>query len=225
MFDVENPEVGVSFAEAVVLAESKFGTIGTVGSYSPPRSPGKYKGAGVGPSPAYSYSAAVAEVDVDPDTGIVIVERVWIAHDIGKSINPMLVMGQVEGSVYMGLGEILMEEMAYRGEPQRRAQVSLDARIQEPDDDGDVRRQDLSDRRSRSEWTIRREGSWTGTVAAGAAGGRQCGLQRGRRAHRRSADHAGESFESADAKNQEAAMGVMVPTQFRQSNGPSLCAC
>src|SRR5258705_4371092 len=115
VFDVENPDVGVSFAEAVVLAESKFGTIGTVGSYSPPRSPGKYKGSGVGPSPAYSYSAAVAEVDVDPDTGIVVVERVWIAHDIGKSINPMLVMGQVEGRVYMGLGEILMEEMVYRG--------------------------------------------------------------------------------------------------------------
>jgi 4-hydroxybenzoyl-CoA reductase alpha subunit len=115
VFDVENPEVGVSFAEAVVLAESKFGTIGTVGSYSPPPSPGKFKGAGVGPSPAYSYSAAVAEVDVDPSTGIVVVERIWIAHDIGQSINPMLVMGQVEGSVYMGLGEILMEEMAYRG--------------------------------------------------------------------------------------------------------------
>jgi 4-hydroxybenzoyl-CoA reductase subunit alpha len=114
VFDVENPEVGVSFAEAVVLAESKFGTIGTVGSYSPPRSPGKYKGAGVGPSPAYSYSAAIAEVDVDPETGIVVVERIWIAHDIGKSINPMLVMGQVEGSVYMGLGEALMEEMTYR---------------------------------------------------------------------------------------------------------------
>ena len=113
-FDVENPDVGVSFAEAVVLAESKFGTIGTVGSYTPPRSLGKYKGAGVGPSPAYSYSAAVAEVDVDPSTGIVTVDRVWIAHDIGKSINPVLVMGQVEGSVYMGLGEILMEEMSYR---------------------------------------------------------------------------------------------------------------
>jgi len=115
VFDVENPELGVSFAEAVVLAESKFGTIGTVGSYTPPGSPGKYKGAGVGPSPAYSYSAAVAEVDVDSETGIVTVERIWIAHDIGKSINPVLVMGQVEGSVYMGLGEILMEEMAYRG--------------------------------------------------------------------------------------------------------------
>jgi CO/xanthine dehydrogenase Mo-binding subunit len=114
VFDVENPELGVSFAEAVVLAESKFGTIGTVGSYSPPQSPGKFKGSGVGPSPAYSYSAAVAEVDVNPDTGIVVVEKVWIAHDIGRSINPMLVIGQVEGSVYMGLGEILMEEMAYR---------------------------------------------------------------------------------------------------------------
>jgi CO/xanthine dehydrogenase Mo-binding subunit len=114
VFDVENPDTGVSFAEAVVLAESKFGTIGTVGSYTPPRSPGKYKGSGVGPSPAYSYSSAVAEVDVDPDTGIVVVERVWIAHDIGKSINPMLVMGQVEGSVYMALGETLMEEMTYR---------------------------------------------------------------------------------------------------------------
>src|SRR5436190_8313598 len=114
VFDLENPEKTMSFVDAVWLAESKFGTIGTVGSYSPPVSPGKYKGSGVGPSPAYSYSAAVAEVDVEPTTGIITVERVWIAHDIGKSINPVLVMGQVEGSVYMGLGEILMEEMAYR---------------------------------------------------------------------------------------------------------------
>lgn len=115
VFDVEDAQRGITFAEAVQLAEAKFGTIGTVGSYTPPRSPGKYKGAGVGPSPAYSYSAAVAEVDVDPETGIVAVNRVWIAHDIGQSINPALVMGQVEGSVYMGLGEVLMEEMAYRG--------------------------------------------------------------------------------------------------------------
>jgi 4-hydroxybenzoyl-CoA reductase alpha subunit len=115
VFDVENPEVGVTFAEAVVLAESKYGTIGTVGSYVPPRSPGKFKGAGVGPSPAYSYSAAVAEVDVDIETGYVNVPRIWVAHDIGRSLNPMLVMGQVEGSIYMGLGEALMEEMVYRG--------------------------------------------------------------------------------------------------------------
>jgi CO/xanthine dehydrogenase Mo-binding subunit len=113
-FDVEDPEKGMSFADAVVLAEAKFGTIGTVGSYTPPPSAGRYRGAGVGPSPAYSYSAAVVEIDVDPETGIYTVPKVWIAHDVGKCINPVLVVGQVEGSVYMGLGEILMEEMAYR---------------------------------------------------------------------------------------------------------------
>jgi CO/xanthine dehydrogenase Mo-binding subunit len=114
VFDVEDPSAGMTFADAVVLAESKFGTIGTVGSYSPPPSPGRYRGAGVGPSPAYSYSAAVVEVDVDPETGIYTVPTVWIAHDVGKCINPVLVVGQVEGSVYMGLGEAMMEEMAYR---------------------------------------------------------------------------------------------------------------
>ena len=115
VFDVENPEKGMSFVDAVWLAETKFGTLGTVGSYKPPAARGKFKGSGIGPSPAYSYTAAVAEVDVNPETGVVAVPRIWIAHDIGQSINPVLVMGQVEGSVYMGLGEALMEEMAYRG--------------------------------------------------------------------------------------------------------------
>ena len=115
VFDAEDPGRGVSFAEAVQLAEAAEGTVGTVGSYTPPKSAGRYRGAGVGPSPAYSYSAAVAEVDVDPQTGIVVVPRIWIAHDVGRSINAAAVMGQVEGSVYMGLGEALMEEMAYRG--------------------------------------------------------------------------------------------------------------
>jgi 4-hydroxybenzoyl-CoA reductase subunit alpha len=114
--DTQDPTRGISFAEAVQLAEAAEGTIGTVGSYTPPRSAGKYRGAGVGPSPAYSYSACVAEVDVDPETGIVRVPTIWIAHDVGRSINSATVIGQVEGSIYMGLGEALMEEMAYRGD-------------------------------------------------------------------------------------------------------------
>jgi CO/xanthine dehydrogenase Mo-binding subunit len=118
VFDVENPERGLSFAEAVVLAESRFGTIGTVGSYVPPPSAGRYRGAGVGPSPAYSYTAAVVEADVDPESGLVKVERVTIAHDVGRAINPVLALGQVEGSVYMGLGEALMEEQVFRANRQ-----------------------------------------------------------------------------------------------------------
>jgi len=115
VFDVQDPERGLTFAEAVQLAEAAEGTIGTVGSYTPAPSAGSYRGAGVGPSPAYSYSACVAEVDVDPATGIVQVPKIWIAHDVGRVINAATVMGQIEGSVYMGLGEALMEEMAYRG--------------------------------------------------------------------------------------------------------------
>jgi len=119
VFDAENPSTGVAFADAVCLAEAAFGTIGTTGSYTPPRSAARFKGGGVGPSPTYSYSAAIVEVEVDPATGWIHVPRVWIAHDIGRSLNPALVRGQVEGSVYMALGEALMEEQTFRRLPPR----------------------------------------------------------------------------------------------------------
>src|SRR5213594_76660 len=119
VFDSAAPEEGVSFQEAVCIAEVRFGTIGTVGSYTPPKSPALYKGGGVGPSPTYSYSAAVVEVEVNPVTGWVTVPKIWIAHDIGRALNPVLVRGQVEGGVYMGLGEALMEEQEFRRLPKK----------------------------------------------------------------------------------------------------------
>jgi CO/xanthine dehydrogenase Mo-binding subunit len=104
----------VTFEEASVLGEARFGTLTAAGSYTPPRIAGPYKGSGVGPSPAYSYSACVVDLDADSRTGLVHVNKVWIAHDVGRAINPLLVEGQVEGSVYMGLGEALMEEQVFR---------------------------------------------------------------------------------------------------------------
>ncbi len=105
---------GLSFAQAVVLGESMHGVLAFPGSYAPPKRAGKYKGGGVGPSPCYSYSACVVEVDVDVETGEVKPREIWIAHDVGRALNPVLVEGQVEGSVYMGLGEVLMEEQVFR---------------------------------------------------------------------------------------------------------------
>ena len=119
VFDSEDPERGVTFQEAVCIAEAQVGTIGTTGSYTPPKSAARFKGGGVGPSPTYSYTAAIVEVEVDPATGWITVPHVWIAHDIGRALNPTLVRGQVEGSVYMGLGEALMEEQAFRRLPAR----------------------------------------------------------------------------------------------------------
>ena len=119
VFDVQDPAAGVAFDRAVCLAEARFGAIGTTGSYKPPPSPARYKGGGVGPTPTYSYSAAIVEVDVDPGTGWIQVPRVWIAHDIGRALNPASVRGQIEGSVYMALGEALMEEQEFRRLPPR----------------------------------------------------------------------------------------------------------
>jgi 4-hydroxybenzoyl-CoA reductase alpha subunit len=119
VFAAEDTNKAMSFVEAVALAETKFGTLGAVGSYSPPKAPGKYKGAGVGPSPAYSFSACVVETEVDPKTGWITVPKIWIAHDIGRAINPVHVRGQVIGGVYMGLGEALMEEQAFRRLPEK----------------------------------------------------------------------------------------------------------
>lgn len=105
----------LSFEDAALLAQERLGVLTTRGSYTPPRDiGGKYKAAGVGPSPAYSYSAAVVDLNADPYSGEIRLNKVWIAHDIGRSINSLAVKGQVEGGVYMGLSEAMMEGQLYR---------------------------------------------------------------------------------------------------------------
>lgn len=108
------PKRAMGFVECVEKAESKFGTLGATGSYRPPKHPADYRGSGVGPTPAYSYSAAIVQLSVDKHTAEVKVEKVWIGHDCGRAFNPLLVEGQTEGSVYMALGEALMEEQVFR---------------------------------------------------------------------------------------------------------------
>src|SRR5690242_10084384 len=112
----EGPKDSMSFEEAVVSAIDFTGALTGTGSYAPPKDArgGAFKGAGVGPSPAYSYSAQVAEVTVDEETGEVKVHKVWAAHDCGRALNPVSVEGQVIGSVWMGLGQAMQEEMVWK---------------------------------------------------------------------------------------------------------------
>jgi 4-hydroxybenzoyl-CoA reductase subunit alpha len=112
----EGPRDRMSFEEAVVAAIDFSGALTGTGSYAPPPESrgGQFKGAGVGPSPAYSYSAQVAEVSVDEETGEVTVHKIWAAHDCGRALNPIAVEGQVIGSVWMGLGQALEEEMVWK---------------------------------------------------------------------------------------------------------------
>ena len=119
IYDENDPGVALPYVKAVQLTEARYGALVAAGSYAPPEDiHGDYKGAGVGPSPAYSYSACVAQVAVDSETGELVVEKLWLAHDVGQSINPLLVAGQVEGGAYMGFGEATMEQQSL---PQRTA--------------------------------------------------------------------------------------------------------
>ncbi|MBI4962024.1 MAG: molybdopterin-dependent oxidoreductase [Desulfomonile tiedjei] len=103
----------LTFREAARLAYLKAGTLVGTGKYKPPRLGGSYKGAAVGTSPAYGCSAQIVEVNVDLETGQVTVENMTDAHDCGLAINRTQVEGQMQGSLSMGLGETLFEEVKF----------------------------------------------------------------------------------------------------------------
>ena len=107
---------GLTFDEVVMAALEGEGTITVKGNYDTiPESWGgrKYRGAAIGGTMAFSYAAQVVEVTVDPHTAEITVDKVWVAHDCGRALNPLAVEGQVQGSVWMGMGQALSEETKY----------------------------------------------------------------------------------------------------------------
>lgn len=102
------PERGVTFGEAVALVQrSKRGEPLVARGYYTPRNKGLV-------APAFSFGAQVAEVDVDAETGVVEVRQIWTAHDAGTILNPRAAEGQLEGSIQMGLGYALTEELVMK---------------------------------------------------------------------------------------------------------------
>ncbi len=103
----------LTFEEAARIAYLEKGVIVGTGAYKPGELGGKYKGAAVGTSPAYGCSAQIVEVTVDMETGKVTVDDMTDAHDCGFAINRTNVEGQMQGSLSMGLGEALFEEIKF----------------------------------------------------------------------------------------------------------------
>ena len=127
---VVGTERQMSFAQCVQAALAESGTLTVKGAWStPPETQGgKFRGAAVGSTAGFSYAAQVVEVQVDEDTGAVRVEQVWVAHDCGRALNPLAVEGQVQGAVWMGMGQALQEETQYHEGLPLRANM-LDYRI------------------------------------------------------------------------------------------------
>lgn len=105
----------LSFHDVAIKALAKEGTITVKGTFSTPieAQGGKHRGGAVGSTMGFSYAAQVVEVSVDETTGQIDIEQVWAALDCGYAINPLAVEGQIEGSVWMGMGQGLCEETNY----------------------------------------------------------------------------------------------------------------
>ncbi len=110
-----DPSRGVSFLEALHRAMEHVGALTATGSYQTRPVGGSFKGARAGTAPAYSFAAYVARVRVDEETGEIAVRKIWAAFDCGRPLNRLAVEGQIEGSIHMGLGQLLGETMSYRG--------------------------------------------------------------------------------------------------------------
>jgi 4-hydroxybenzoyl-CoA reductase subunit alpha len=105
----------LGFAEVVKAVLAEEGTVTVKGTFTcPPEAQGgKHRGGAVGATMGFSYAAQVVEVSVDEATGRISVEKVWVALDCGRAINPLAVEGQIEGSVWMGMGQAMSEETRY----------------------------------------------------------------------------------------------------------------
>ena len=106
----------IGFNDVVKEALVETGMLTVKGTYTCPVEfqGGKHRGGAVGSTMGFSYAATVVEVRVDEALGIVDVVKVWTALDCGFAINPLSVEGQVQGSVWMGMGQALSEETVYK---------------------------------------------------------------------------------------------------------------
>ncbi len=116
VYRAASQDEGMTFEEVVLAALEGTGTLTVKGNYDTiPESHGtkKYRGGAIGGSMAYAYSAQVVEVTIDPETAQVTVDKVWVAQDVGKALNPLSCEGQIQGSVWMGMGQAISEETVY----------------------------------------------------------------------------------------------------------------
>ncbi len=108
-------QASLPFADVVAAALVDEGAITVKGSFTcpPDFQGGKHRGGAVGSTMGFSYGAQVVEVTIDDATNVIKVDKVWVALDCGHAINPLAVEGQVQGSVWMGMGQAMCEETRY----------------------------------------------------------------------------------------------------------------
>src|SRR5262249_43537734 len=67
----------------------------------------------VPPAQTFPNGCHIVEVEIDPSTGAVVIERYTVVDDFGRTINPLLLEGQVHGGIVQGIGQALLEHAVY----------------------------------------------------------------------------------------------------------------
>jgi carbon-monoxide dehydrogenase large subunit len=98
---------------------------------------GSHSGA-PGGAPNYPNGCQVCEVEVDPETGRVSIERLAAVDDLGRVINPMICEGQIQGGIAQGVGQALIENIAYDRSGQLLTGSFMDYGLPRADDLPDV---------------------------------------------------------------------------------------
>jgi xanthine dehydrogenase large subunit len=103
----------MSFADLAKQAVLERVSLSATGFYATPKITWDRESVSGQPFLYFAYGAACAEVTVDTLTGEMSVDRVDILHDVGRSLNPALDIGQIEGGFVQGMGWLTTEELVY----------------------------------------------------------------------------------------------------------------
>ena len=158
-FEPNSVRVGneaMSFSEFIRLAYFARVHLSAAGFYKTPeihwdRAAGKGR-----PFYYFAYGAAVSEVSIDTLTGEYQVDRTDILHDVGKSLNPALDRGQVEGGFVQGVGWLTTEELWWDGDGRLRTHAPSTYKIPLASDRPRVFNVNLAQWSVNKERTIRR---------------------------------------------------------------------
>ncbi|WP_104493901.1 MULTISPECIES: xanthine dehydrogenase molybdopterin binding subunit [Paracoccus] len=109
----------------------------------------------------FAYGAACSEVSVDTLTGEYVIERADVLHDVGRSLNPALDKGQVEGAFVQGTGWLTSEELWWDDKGRLRTHAPSTYKIPLASDRPKVFNVDLAD------WSVNREATIKRSKAVG----------------------------------------------------------
>ncbi|MBX3643414.1 MAG: 4-hydroxybenzoyl-CoA reductase subunit alpha [Rubrivivax sp.] len=115
-FFIRGTDRGLNWIDTVRAAMVDSGAVTVKGTYTCPiefQGDKKIRGSAIGATMGFCYAAQVVEASVDELSGKVSAHKVWVAVDVGRALNPLVVEGQTQGGVWMGMGQALCEQTAY----------------------------------------------------------------------------------------------------------------